>query len=255
MKALQQKAEIWYLGHSSFAVKTNAHFLIFDYYNDKPITVTRGLDAGVIEPKELKDTPVVVFSSHHHADHFNRLILSWIEQLPQIQYVLSDDIHAAKGAPNTTVVAPGAHLELDGGVAVETLASTDEGVAFVVETDGLSIYHAGDLNWWHWEGEPDKENEQMAARYQKEIEKLRGRHFDIAFVPVDPRLDKQYLWGLSYFMRTVNADMVFPMHFWEDYHIFTRLRQDPDAARFREHIQTITRRGQHFQYPRESNNH
>ncbi|ADU27112.1 MBL fold metallo-hydrolase [Ethanoligenens harbinense] len=249
MKALQQEADIWYLGHSGFAVQTTEHFLIFDYYNDKPITVTRGLDAGVIEPAELRDKQVVVFSSHHHADHFNRLILDWAEKLPHVRYVLSSDIRAAQGAANTTVVTPGKRLELDD-VTVQTLESTDEGVAFAVETDGLSIYHAGDLNWWHWAGEPEKENAQMAAKYKREIDKLRGRHFDIAFVPVDPRLEKQYLWGLSYFMQTVGAEMVFPMHFWEDYNVFARLRQDQDAARFREPIQAITRRGQHFHYPR-----
>ena len=39
--------------------------------------------------------------------------------------------------------------------SILSLKSTDEGAAFAIrETDGTSIYHAGDLNWWHWEGEP-----------------------------------------------------------------------------------------------------
>ena len=42
----------------------------------------------------------------------------------------------------------------DGAVRIRTLKSTDEGVAFLVEAEGKSIYHAGDLNWWYWEGEP-----------------------------------------------------------------------------------------------------
>lgn len=251
MKALQQEAELWYLGHSGFAVNTKHHFLIFDYYNDKPVTVTRGLNAGVIEPAEIQDKHVIVFSSHHHADHFNRIILEWSAKLPQVQYVLAADIRAAKEAAHATITSPGEQYELDG-VTIQTLESTDEGVAFVVKADGLTIYHAGDLNWWHWEGEPDKENEQMAIRYQKEINKLKGLQIDLAFIPVDPRLEKQYLWGLSYFMRTVGAEMVFPMHFWEDYHIFTQLRQDRDAVHFRDKIQTITRRGQHFHYPHET---
>lgn len=254
MKALQQEAEIWFLGHSGFAVQTKHHFLIFDYYNNKPITVTRGLNAGVIEPSEIQDQSVMVFSSHHHADHFNRVILEWNDQFPQIHYILSSDIRAAKDAPNTTIATPGQSYEM-GGVTIQTLASTDEGVAFFVETDGLSIYHAGDLNWWHWEGESAKANNQMAVRYQSEINKLKGRHVDIAFVPVDPRLGKQYLWGLSYFMQAIGAEQIFPMHFWEDYHIFAQLRQDPDAVRFRDKMQAITRRGQHFHYPRDMENH
>lgn len=247
MKALQ-KSSIWYLGHSGFAVDTGDHFLIFDYYNDKPASVTPCLDAGVIEPDEIKDRNVLVFVSHHHPDHFNRRILEWNGKLPHIQYVLSSDIHAAESAENATVVSPGKTYELNG-VSIETLKSTDEGVAFAVESDGLSIYHAGDLNWWQWEGEPERDNEQMAARYQTEINRLQGRHFDLAFIPVDPRLEKQYLWGLSYFMRTAHAEMVFPMHFWEDYGIFARMRQDPETARYRGNIQAIMRRGQHFVYP------
>lgn len=248
MKALQQEAEIWFLGHSGFAVQTSHHFLIFDYYNDKPITMTRGLNAGVIEPDELQGKAITVFSSHRHADHFNRLILDWSKKLPQIRYILSYDIPGIKKADNILIASPGKDLETDG-MTVQVLDSTDEGVAFLIKTDGLTIYHAGDLNWWHWQGEPDKENQLMATRYQTEINKLKGNQIDIAFVPVDPRLEKQYLWGLTYFMRTVGAKRIFPMHFWEDYQIFTRLHQDPDAATFREKIQPITRRGQHFHYP------
>ena len=49
--------------------------------------------------------------------------------------------------------------------AIASLKSTDEGVAFVVWAEGHSIYHAGDLNWWHWEGEPFPFNENMVTRY------------------------------------------------------------------------------------------
>ncbi len=43
------------------------------------------------------------------------------------------------------------------GAEIRTLRSTDEGVAFVVHYAGKTIYHAGDLNWWHWKkGEPDE---------------------------------------------------------------------------------------------------
>jgi L-ascorbate metabolism protein UlaG (beta-lactamase superfamily) len=85
----------------------------------------------------------------------------------------------------------------------------------------LKLYHAGDLNWWHWAGEPDNENEAMAAAYKAEIDKLRGETFDIAFVPVDPRLGKEYLWGLDYFMRRAAARAVFPMHLGNHYEIST----------------------------------
>ena len=39
-----------------------------------------------------------------------------------------------------------------GNLKIRTLKSTDLGVAFMVETEGRRIYHAGDLNRWQWEG-------------------------------------------------------------------------------------------------------
>ena len=43
------------------------------------------------------------------------------------------------------------------------------------------IYHAGDLNWWHWEEETESYNEQMRQDYQREIDKLKDIVIDIAF--------------------------------------------------------------------------
>ncbi len=42
---------------------------------------------------------------------------------------------------------------LDNGTEVDTLLSNDSGVAFIVRTKEGTIYHAGDLNDWYWDGE------------------------------------------------------------------------------------------------------
>ena len=61
-------------------------------------------------------------------------------------------------------------------MTVRTLKSSDDGVSFLVDAEGLSIYHAGDLNWWHWEGENSiKENKEAELIYKKEIDKLLRR--------------------------------------------------------------------------------
>lgn len=39
--------------------------------------------------------------------------------------------------------------ELDG-LAVQTMRSTDEGLAIYVDCQGATVYHAGDLNVWWW---------------------------------------------------------------------------------------------------------
>ena len=230
--------KIWYLFHSGFAVKTEKHFLVFDYWRDKP--KGGGLDSGVIDPAALRDEDVVVFVSHKHGDHYNRCIFKWRDCVPKLRIILSDDV---RGIKDTQMIGPGAtHTMPD--MTVRTLASNDAGVAFVVDVDGLRIYHAGDLNWWHWEGEPDEYNAGMADSYKKEIDLLKGTPLDIAFVPVDPRLGEQYAWGMDYLMRTAEVRYAVPMHFGKDPSVVERLLRDKVTEAYRERIVGFTRCGE-----------
>lgn len=241
------KAEIWYLYNSGFAVKTLRHFFIFDYYLDTSKSKERSLDCGVINPEELKDLNVVVFASHSHFDHFNSVIFDWRSDIKNIHYVLSHDIHVKDKTADITVAYPNKEYTVDG-ISVRVLDSTDIGVAFLIKADGLCIYHAGDLNWWHWNGEPDEDNIRMAERYKAEINKMKNEHIDLAFVPVDPRLEENHLLGLDYFMETTDTVQVFPMHFGDDYSICDNLQKEEGAEPFRDRVARITRRGEHFLY-------
>ena len=229
---------IWYLYHSGFALRTVRHFLVFDYFRSKP--KSGGLESGVIDPVALRDDDVVVFASHGHGDHFNRKILGWKDDIPKLRVILSDDIRFAEGA---FMIGPGSSLTLPD-LTVQTLASNDEGVAFIVDVDDLRIYHAGDLNWWHWEGEPDDDNEGMAASYKSQIGRLAGMTIDIAFVPVDPRLGDQYAWGIDYLMRTADVRYAVPMHFGDDSSVLSRLLEDPVSLGYRDRILGFARRGE-----------
>lgn len=239
-------AEVWYLFNSGFAVKIGGRLLIFDYYNFMPFKKAKGLDSGVINPEEIKDLDVTVFASHAHMDHFVPSVLKWDREIPKISYVLSYDIEPSITPAHMIKAFPDERYELDG-LKVRTLRSNDEGVAFIVEVAGLKIYHAGDLNWWHWEGEPDADNAGMAEAYKAEIDKVKGETFDIAFVPVDPRLEKEYLWGLHYFMQASNSRAVFPMHFRNHYSVFKQLDNDPMTKEYRGRIVKITHRGERFE--------
>ena len=66
---------------------------------------------------------------------------------------------------------------------VDTLLSNDSGVAFIVKTKEGTIYHAGDLNDWYWDGEPKADNQRLTSAYHAEIRKIKGMHFDAVFVP------------------------------------------------------------------------
>lgn len=240
-------ASVWYLFHSGFAVKTRQHFLVFDYYSDKPEGDMKCLGTGVINPEEIKDLDVVVFSSHKHSDHFNPVILNWAKRIKNISYVLSYDIGQVQGPEKVLYVNPGKEYDF-AGMNIKVFDSTDIGVAFLVNCDGLRLYHAGDLNWWHWIGEPEDENALMGENYKKQINLLKGAHVDLAFVPMDPRLEECYLFGLDYFMKTVGAEMVFPMHFGKDYSAFKWFKEDDRAEEYRNKAVEITRRGQKFIY-------
>ena len=71
------------------------------------------------------------------------------------------------------------------------------------------------MNNWVWEGEPEADNRRMSESFHREMDKLAGRHIDVAFMLIDPRQEKDFYLGMDDFMRMVGADVVFPMHFWE----------------------------------------
>ena len=193
--------KITYLDHSGFAVEYKKYVLIFDWYKGKL-------------PEFDSEKEIYVFSSHSHYDHFDRKIFELENIYPNIRYVLSADI-TEKPVPSKVWFVIADKEYRIGNLKVQTLHSTDAGVAFLVYVDDRIIYHAGDLNWWHWEEESEYYNEQMRMDYQKEIHKLKNIRIDVAFVPLDPRQEEQYYWGLDYFMKHTDTELVFPMHMWD----------------------------------------
>ena len=132
------------------------------------------------------------------------------------------------------------------GMQVRTLRSNDQGVAYLLHGEGKTIYHAGDLNWWHWEGESETFNKMIRRTYQSEINKLQNEKIDVAFVPVDPRLGEQYGWGIDCFMKRTDTKCVFPMHFWGNYEVFDRLMLENCTEAYRDRIMKIGQEGQTF---------
>jgi L-ascorbate metabolism protein UlaG (beta-lactamase superfamily) len=207
------KAKIHYLYHSGFSVETPNYFLVFDYYNDTPDGSERNLLSGVISPDDIKNkNNVFVFSSHSHEDHFNPVIFKWEEYNPNINYILSSDIKLDKMKNNYFNMIPYEVLKL-GGSSISTFGSTDIGVSFLVQVDDITIFHSGDLNWWHWKEDSEKEKKQAEEMFKAEIENISLNKIDIAFFPVDPRLEEFCSIGAEYFIEEVQPKMLIPMHF------------------------------------------
>ena len=236
-----QPISIRYLYNSGFAVETASHFLIFDYYLDTPHGGSP--EQEVIDPSMLQEHNVVVFVSHSHADHYNPVIFEWRKGHSNIRYILAEEIPTKE---EVLSVHPSRTYDL-GDLQVRTLDSTDLGVAFLIKTDGLCLYHAGDLNWWHWNDEPEQANQDMARRYQEQIDSLQGESIDCAFIPVDPRQEENSLLGLEYFMKKVGARWIVPMHFGSQYTIFDRMDHDPRTFPYRNRVLHISHRGQLLQ--------
>lgn len=236
---------ITYLGHSGFLAETKEHYLLFDYYTGKL-------------PVFLPGKNLTVFVSHSHQDHYNKEIFALqngakaeavqknrdvqaAEKTPpekrHITYVLSKDIRRKQAeqfvSGENALLSVKAHetCGLYGGrMRVETLRSTDAGVAYLVTVleDGgrtYRFYHAGDLNLWKWEGESKAHNNNMEANYRREMERLKGQYFDAAFVPLDPRLERFAFGGLDLFLEAAEAKVVFPMHFWKQPEIIRKYLQ------------------------------
>lgn len=99
---------------------------------------------------------------------------------------------------------------------VKAFDSTDEGLSYLVEMDGIRIFHAGDLNNWHWREESTpREIEEAERDFQQVMETMRGEKVDVAFFPVDPRLGMMFDAGPNYFAMVVKPRLMIPMHFWE----------------------------------------
>ena len=248
---------VTYIEHSGFLVEWEHFYTLFDWWK------------GELPPLD-GDKPLLVFASHSHEDHFDKHIFSLLAQYPDTRFILSHDIRLAtrrweKLGMTEEIFARVTSLRSDsifathaGGVplTVRTVHSTDLGVAFLLSAEGRLVYHAGDLNWWHWTEEGETYCRNMEASYHRAIAKLAAAvrdesadcgcesGIDIAFVPLDPRLGDACDKGIAYLLEQIPVKTVFPMHMWEKYEWIGRyLRAHPADA---DRLVTISRRGERF---------
>ena len=215
--------KVTYLKHSGFMVESRNYIYLFDYID------------GNIDKAIKSDKKIYVMVSHVHDDHFCKIIFDIAAKHDNVTYILSYDVVKkikknavlSKMTEQLNIIRVQAHekYKIDD-IVVETLKSTDEGVAFIVSEKDGTIYHAGDLNWWHWEGEPKSWNRNMEVNFKREIDSMRGRKIDIAFIPLDPRQEDAYYLGMNYFIKNVGANEIYPMHFWGEPRIIDRYKND-----------------------------
>lgn len=232
--------KIVHIYHSGFYMELAHCALLFDYYQGTLPTVPA-------------DKPLYVFASHVHQDHFSFSVFTQKELRahPQVFYLLSNDIKRKynrnfflkKGVSEeqyeqiTFIKADEAwEAGITSGICVRTLRSTDAGVGFIVDAEGRHIYHAGDLNWWSWEGETKEDERRMEQDYKREIAKLSGQVFDIACLPLDSRQGERFALGFDWFMRHVETEHAYPMHYWDENKVVSKLLSLPCSEPYRDKV-------------------
>lgn len=192
--------QIYFLHHSGFALDDGQSAYIFDYYKDP---------AGHVAKLYEQGRKLYFFVSHKHGDHYEPSIKKFNGS--NTQYIAYQDV-PLQGVETISFMEPGQVLSLEN-LEVTMFGSTDEGGSYLLDTGEKRIFHAGDLNWWHWSGDT-AENIVFARRFMEEqMAALNGLSVDIAMFPVDARLEEAREWGIWEFLHRMTVKkLVIPMH-------------------------------------------
>ena len=213
--------KITYLYHSGFALEFEKISVVIDYYGagfgpELPPALSHILDD--------RSRKLYVLSSHDHKDHFDSRILSFEAIREDVVYVFSSDIATNMTTlgvrPKTISYICDGESYSDGNISIHAFGSTDEGISFIIQADGKNIFHAGDLNNWHWNEEcPPDESALYETNFLAELEKLALRFpsLDVALFPVDPRLGKDFCRGAEQLVTRIKTACFIPMHFGDKY--------------------------------------
>lgn len=207
-----------YVFHSGFVLEGKEFILVMDYYRD-----SQEADQGVVHDllkSSRKEWYVLV--SHRHPDHFNPEILQWKQYKPDIHYIFSRDVRKKlRGEERDGIVFLSKKEEWrDNNIRIKAYGSTDVGVSFLIEAEKKVIFHAGDLNNWHWK---EESTPQESAGYERDfLRELKEittdvPKIDLAMFPVDPRLGEDYMRGAIQLIEHMQVKWFVPMHFWEKY--------------------------------------
>lgn len=208
------QATVTYFHNSGFMVRTGSILLVFDYW--------RGEDGALPVESRLTErdfadcTQIVFFVSHAHQDHFDSVIYDFNYTKYKINYIVDKEVPQKILNFNICQRIHEGETVPVGPVTVTAFGSTDAGVSFYVRANGLTIFHAGDLNLWHWREERSlSEVRQAQKAFYDCVKPLESLPVDIAMFPLDPRQGGCYDVGANHFIMAVKPRVFFPMH-WQD---------------------------------------
>ncbi len=207
---------ITYLYHSGFCIQTKDFDIVIDFYKD-----SKDVD-GILYKEILPSSKkLYVLCTHAHLDHYNGEILNWKSKEKDVTYIFSHDIQDAHLVDKDEAYFLDKFEEYkDQYISVKAYGSTDTGSSFYILADGKTIFHAGDLNNWHWNEESNEEEVKEAERYYgEELSFVSNdiKTLDIAMFPIDNRLGQDFMKGAEQFIEAITVKLMIPMHFDETY--------------------------------------
>lgn len=240
---------VTYVYHSCCVLEFDDFSLIIDYYKDTTDNKTE--EKGWVNQYLLKkDNPLYVLCTHSHADHLNKDVFSWSENKDDITYIFSSEIRGKlkEGKQNISInYLDKLQSYKDDNITVTAFGSTDIGGSFLIEYNNKKIFHAGDLNNWHWNEEvPEQEALDYENLYIRELELLAQEvdHLDIAMFPLDSRLGKDFLKGGIQFINKIDTSYFLPLHFGDNYSKLEEFERYANAANCK--LLKLEEKGQSF---------
>ncbi|RYZ27675.1 MAG: MBL fold metallo-hydrolase [Chitinophagaceae bacterium] len=168
-------SRVHYFYNSGWLVETDKHLLLFDFIPSAEAaisfaTLQQELKKGLAANKKL-----FIFISHDHEDHFNKSIFWLGENNRNVEFVLGWKPAKTPSVAVLSMLNPGDSL-VKKEISVFTHPATDDGSAFLVKIDSLSIYHAGDHALWV---------EELVPQFSKELLEMKNKagKIDLAFIP------------------------------------------------------------------------
>lgn len=203
-----------YIFHSCFAIAAETFTILIDYYKDIPDGEYKQLIKNCIVKRPGM---LYVLSTHSHPDHFSPEVLKWRKEKENIRYIFSQDIlDAGKAGAEEAFYLEKFDVYEDVHVRLQAFGSTDIGGSFLIEAEGKKIFHAGDLNNWHWREESTPaESGVYEKNYLRELDDLARNTdtLDVAIFPIDARLGKDYMLGAQQLLERIKVGLFVPMHF------------------------------------------
>lgn len=203
-----------FITHSTYLIDTGRHYLLFDYFRD-----IEGGDT-LSSFMERPDSPLYVFCTHSHGDHYAPAVFGLDTGRRPVHYVFHSEVRVTvpeRCRDRVVFLDTGERCSIDD-VEVRAYGSTDAGGSFYVKVGDdkpFSLFHAGDLNNWHWNEEANDHYIRLyEAAYESELERFRHAPIalDLLMFPTDLRLGRDYLKGLRQFLAIVSAEYLAPMH-------------------------------------------